>query len=82
VIGRKTRVQERLGTVNYQTSPKIERLPEVLARTGLKRSTLYVLIRKQEFPRPVPLSARAVGWLTSAVDRWIEERVAKRDLAV
>ena len=52
------------------------RLPEVLARTGLSRSTIYVRLDQGRFPRPVSLGARAVGWLESEVDEWIRERIA------
>ena len=52
------------------------RLPEVLARTGLSRSTVYVRLDQGSFPRPVSLGARAVGWIESEVDEWIRERIA------
>ena len=29
------------------------------------------------FPQPVPLGARAVGWIESEVDNWIRERIAE-----
>ena len=53
------------------------RLPEVLARTGLSRSTIYVRLDQGRFPRPVSLGARAVGWIESEVDEWIRERIDK-----
>ena len=52
------------------------RLPEVLARTGLSRSTIYVRLEQGRFPRPVSLGGRAVGWIESEVDGWIRERIA------
>ena len=52
------------------------RLPEVLARTGLSRSTVYVRLEQGRFPRPVSLGARAVGWLEAEVDEWMRERIA------
>lgn len=52
------------------------RLPEVLARTGLSRSTIYVRLEQGRFPRPVSLGGRAVGWIESEVDEWIRERIA------
>ena len=52
------------------------RLPEVLARTGLSRSTIYVRLDQGRFPRPVSLGARAVGWIEAEVDAWMRERVA------
>ena len=55
---------------------RILRLPDVLARTGLSRSTIYVRVANGTFPKPVPLGARAVGWIESDVDTWIRERIA------
>ncbi|MDE0529081.1 MAG: AlpA family transcriptional regulator [Truepera sp.] len=52
------------------------RLPEVLARTGLSRSTIYVRLDQGRFPRPVSLGARAVGWIEAEVDEWMRERIA------
>ena len=52
------------------------RLPEVIARTGLSRSTIYVRLDEGRFPRPVSLGGRAVGWIESEVDEWIRERIA------
>ena len=52
------------------------RLPEVLARTGLSRSTIYVRLDQGRFPQPVSLGARAVGWIEAEVDEWMRERIA------
>ena len=52
------------------------RLPEVLARTGLSRSTIYVRLEQGCFPQPVSLGGRAVGWIEAEVDEWIRERIA------
>lgn len=57
---------------------KLLRLPEVKARTGLSRSTLYALIRQGDFPHHVPLGLRCVGWLESEIDGWIAARIASR----
>ena len=53
------------------------RLPEVMARTGLSRSTIYVRLEQGLFPRPVSLGGRAVGWIESEVDEWIRERITE-----
>ena len=62
-------------------SDTILRLPEVKARTGLSRSTLYALIREGKFPLQVPLNdnGRAVGFLEREVSAWISQRVTQRD---
>jgi len=58
---------------------RIIRLPEVIAKTGLGRSTIYKLISEDLFPKSVPLMPRVVGWIESEVEEWILERVAERD---
>lgn len=60
----------------------ILRLPEVIARSGLSRSTIYKRLNLGEFPQPVPLGDRAVGWLESEVQQWIDERIQRRDASV
>jgi prophage regulatory protein len=54
---------------------RILRLRDVLARTGLTRSMAYALVKAQDFPTPINLGARAVGWLESEIDAWIAGRV-------
>ena len=53
------------------------RLPEVMARTGLSRSTIYLRLEQGLFPRPVALGGRAVGWIDSEIDEWMNNRVAE-----
>ena len=64
--------------IEQETSAPVRflRLPEVLDRTGLSRSTIYIRLDQGRFPRPVSLGARAVGWIESEVDEWIRERIA------
>lgn len=54
---------------------QILRLPEVKARTGLSRSTIYLRMSQGGFPLPISLGGRAVGWLESEVDGWLTTRV-------
>lgn len=51
------------------------RLPEVKAVTGLSKTSLYGLIRRQNFPAPVRLGPRAVAWVRSEVNQWAASRV-------
>jgi prophage regulatory protein len=54
--------------------PVFLRLPRVRQLTGLGKSTIYRLIALDEFPRPVQLGQRAVGWRSADVERWSAER--------
>jgi prophage regulatory protein len=58
-----------------EMSSTILRLPAVIARTGLSRSTLYVLVAAGTFPQPIGLGARAIGWLETDVESWIMQRI-------
>ena len=55
----------------------IIRLPTVIARTGLSRSTIYQKISIGTFPGSVTLGPRAVGWINEEIDQWIEECIRK-----
>jgi len=60
---------------------KILRLPIVLDRTGLSRSTVYLRVTEGRFPRPVSLGARAVGWIETEVEEWIARQIeASREI--
>lgn len=51
------------------------RLPAVMMRCGLGRSSIYAGVKAGTFVAPVRLSARAVGWREEEIDRWVSERV-------
>lgn len=56
---------------------RLLRLPEVKARVGLCRSSIYQRVAEGKFPPPVSLGARAVAWDSRAIDGWIAERLAE-----
>lgn len=49
----------------------ILRLPDVMRLTGLGRSCIYKMMSDGLFPRSVPLSPRAVGWVTKDIRSWL-----------
>ncbi len=53
----------------------ILRLPAVKTRTGLSRSTIYLRISGDSFPRPISLGGRAVGWIESEINEWLEQQI-------
>lgn len=57
---------------------KILRLKQVMAITGLARSTLYKYMVTEGFPAQIKLGARAVGWLESEVQTWLQSRMEER----
>lgn len=59
-----------------ESAQTIRRRHDVEAQTGLPKSSLYALIAKGDFPKPIKIGARAVGWLDRDVNAWIEKQVA------
>ena len=53
----------------------ILRLKDVQARIQLSRSSIYSKMAAGDFPAPISLGRRAVGWLESEVTSWIRSRV-------
>ena len=58
---------------------RLLKVREVIAKVGLSRGHLYRMIAAGEFPKPVPLSARARAWRSDEIDHWIDERTAARE---
>ncbi|MEZ9494944.1 AlpA family transcriptional regulator [Vibrio splendidus] len=58
------------------------RLKEVMALTGLGRSSIYKFMDENTFPKTVSLGGRAVAWVESEIEDWMSERLSKRDNSV
>ena len=56
---------------------EVYRLQKVKEKTGLSRSTIYAERTKGNFPEPIQLGSRSVGWLASEVESWISSRPRK-----
>ena len=56
---------------------KILRLPDVKNSTGLSRSSIYLRIAEDDFPKSISLGGRAVGWLESDIQKWLDDRIAQ-----
>ena len=61
------------------TSNTIIRLPAVIKKTGLSRSTIYNLVGANQFPPRIKLGPRSMGFLESEVDAWLSEKIAARN---
>lgn len=56
-------------------SESLIRLSEVQRRTGYSKAWLYRLMSEKRFPLPVKIGARAIAFIESEIDAWIEERI-------
>lgn len=60
-------------------SMKLIRIKDVMGRTGLGRSTIYKYMSIGEFPKSIKLGTRAVAWVESEIDAWIQHSIESRD---
>lgn len=56
---------------------KMLRLPSVIELTGLSRSSIYLRMSNNEFPRSVSLGGRAIAWLEEDINKWLEQCIAE-----
>ena len=54
---------------------RIIRWPEVHERVGYCRTNIYYLIQSGDLSAPIKLGSRAVVWLESDGESWIESRI-------
>ena len=54
---------------------RILRLPQVMARVGLCRASIYKYMSEGLFPRPIAIGLRARGWLEEDIAAWIDARI-------
>jgi prophage regulatory protein len=50
------------------------RRPQVERLTGLSRSSIYAMMARGDFPKPIRLGKRAVGWKLSIIEEWLSSR--------
>ncbi|WKA63976.1 helix-turn-helix transcriptional regulator [Pectobacterium aroidearum] len=55
---------------------RLIRLPEVKRRTGFGKTWIYELIKAGRFPSQVKTGVRAVAFIESEVDAWIEKIIS------
>jgi prophage regulatory protein len=56
-------------------SEKIIRLAAVKDRCGLSRSSIYLRISSGDFPTPVRLGPKSIGFVDSEISAWIAARI-------
>lgn len=63
--------------ISIPPGARVLRIKDVIERTGLSRSTLYVLMKNDPaFPRRVSLSVRTTGVMEHQLDAWIALRAS------
>ncbi|MBW9810112.1 AlpA family phage regulatory protein [Escherichia coli] len=58
------------------TSHQLLRLRQVEQKTGLKRSQIYLDMKKGKFSRPIKNGPPSVAWLVTKIEEWAKENVS------
>ncbi|MXO76147.1 AlpA family phage regulatory protein [Altererythrobacter aerius] len=55
---------------------RLLRLPEVIARVGLKRSAIYQRMSEGRFPKSRSLGPKCAVWIEAEIDAWVQSVAA------
>lgn len=68
------RGESPMATGPHADSSRILRPREVATLVGLSRQTIWRLVRSGEFPAPIQLTRKSIGWKENHVMDWLERR--------
>lgn len=54
---------------------RLIRLPEVMAKLGIKRSTVWLFVKQGRLPKPIKLSAKVTVWKESEISTYIADKI-------
>lgn len=57
----------------------ILRLPAVITRVGLSRSSIYARVRRGTFPHPVRLGPHSMGFVEHEINSWLRAAIERRN---
>lgn len=78
VLNQPSLLQKTNSDINSNLHMGVIRLPKLLQILGISRSTVYLKINNQSkyydqnFPRPIKLGEKAVGWMLNDVFEYLE----------
>lgn len=58
-------------------SSTLIRLTEVQKRTGYSKAWIYRLLKENRFPKSVKIGSRAIAFVESEIDEWINQRIVE-----
>ncbi|WP_310533743.1 AlpA family transcriptional regulator [Novosphingobium sp.] len=67
----------RTDAIAVPPAPRLIRLPEVMARVGLKRSAIYQRMSEGRFPKSRSLGGKCTVWVEAEIDAWVNSVAAR-----
>jgi prophage regulatory protein len=68
-------LEAKLDSITQASSRRLLRAKAVSQKVGLPIPSIYELIARDQFPKPINLSKRRVAWIEADLDRWIDSRI-------
>jgi len=51
------------------------RITEVMKKTGIAKSTIWLWVSEDKFPKPIKLSPRITVWEEEKINYWMKEKL-------
>lgn len=51
------------------------RIKDVIATTGIARSTIWLWVKQGKFPQPINISPRVTVWNTLDIQDWMDDKI-------
>lgn len=62
-------MQNETTTLRLISRKKVEQI------TSLSRSSIYLLMSKDRFPKPIQIGDQRVAWVEQEITNWVEDRI-------
>ena len=62
---------------NVTSEIKVLRIEDVMRLLKLSKATIYRMMKLDEFPAPIKLGIKCVGWMESDILEWLQSRKNK-----
>lgn len=59
-----------------ENAESLLRLRDVEAKTALRKSKIYQMVKEGSFPAPIAVTTKTRAWVGSEVTGWIYDRIA------
>ena len=59
-----------------ESTESLMRLRDVEAKTALRKSKIYQMVKDGDFPAPIALTTKSKAWIGSEVNGWVRDKIA------
>jgi prophage regulatory protein len=60
---------------NETVLPRLINRKQVEQITSLSRSSIYLLMSQDRFPKPIQIGDQRVAWVANEINEWVNDRI-------